>query len=93
MRGRLRTLTTLNPFSRADGGSVHLTVPSFLSTLRSMEVHFSPDLETKVNRVAAENRSGADEYVQQLVEHYIDHDAWFRQRSGRDWSNSTGANI
>jgi predicted transcriptional regulator len=45
-----------------------------------MEVHFNPDLETKVNRVAAENRSGADEYVQQLVEHYVDHDAWFRQK-------------
>ena len=45
-----------------------------------MEVHFNSDLETKVNRVAAENRSGADEYVQQLVEHYVDHDAWFRQK-------------
>ncbi|HVN05898.1 MAG TPA: hypothetical protein VMT86_15860 [Bryobacteraceae bacterium] len=21
-----------------------------------------------------------DEYVQQLVEHYVDHDAWFRQK-------------
>jgi len=30
--------------------------------------------------VAAENRSGADEYVQQLVENYVDHDAWFRQK-------------
>jgi predicted transcriptional regulator len=45
-----------------------------------MEVHFSPDLETKLHRVAAENRSGADEYVQQLVENYVDHDAWFRRR-------------
>jgi predicted transcriptional regulator len=48
-----------------------------------MEVHFNSDLETKVNRVAAENRSGADEYVQQLVEHYVDHDAWFRQKVRR----------
>ena len=48
-----------------------------------MEVHFNLDLETKVNRVAAENRSGPDEYVQQLVEHYVDHDAWFRQKVRR----------
>jgi len=45
-----------------------------------MEVHFKPELQEKVERVAAENRSGADEYVQQLVENYVDHDAWFRQK-------------
>ena len=27
----------------------------------------------------AENNRGAEEYVQRLVEHYVDHDAWFRQ--------------
>jgi predicted transcriptional regulator len=48
-----------------------------------MEVHFSPDLETKLNRVAAENSSDTDRYVQQLVEHYVDHDAWFRQKVGK----------
>jgi predicted transcriptional regulator len=45
-----------------------------------MEVHFNPELLAKVNRVAAENRSGPDEYVQRLVEHYLDHDAWFREK-------------
>ncbi len=45
-----------------------------------MEVQFSQDLEAKLNRVAAENHSGPDEYVRQLVEQYLDHDAWFRQR-------------
>jgi predicted transcriptional regulator len=50
-----------------------------ISILKTMEVHFSPDLETKLNRVAAENSSDTDGYVQQLVEHYLDHDAWFRQ--------------
>jgi predicted transcriptional regulator len=44
-----------------------------------MEVHLNPDLQTKLNRVAAENSSDPDGYVQQLVEHYLDHDAWFRQ--------------
>jgi predicted transcriptional regulator len=45
-----------------------------------MEVHFKPELQEKVERVAAENRRDADEYVQQLVESYVDHDAWFRQK-------------
>jgi predicted transcriptional regulator len=45
-----------------------------------MEVHFKPELLEKVERVAAENRSGADEYVRQLVENYVDHDAWFRRK-------------
>jgi len=47
---------------------------------RAMEVHFAPELQAKLDRVAAENRRGSDEYVQQLVESYLDHDAWFRQK-------------
>ena len=45
-----------------------------------MEVHFTPELQAKLDRVAAENSSKADQYVQQLVEHYLDHDVWFRQK-------------
>ena len=45
-----------------------------------MEVHFKPELQEKIERVAAENRSDADEYVQRLVESYVDHDAWFRRK-------------
>jgi len=48
-----------------------------------MEVHLSPELQAKVDRAAAENKSGSEEYVQQLVEHYVDHDAWFRQQVTR----------
>jgi len=40
----------------------------------------SPELQAKLARVAAENNSVAEEYVRQLVEQYLDHDAWFRQR-------------
>jgi hypothetical protein len=42
------------------------------------------ELEAKVNRIAAANSSNADEYVQQLVAHYSDHDAWFRERVRKD---------
>jgi predicted transcriptional regulator len=45
-----------------------------------MEVHFSVELQDKLNRIAAENSSRSEEYVEQLVEHYLDHDAWFRQK-------------
>lgn len=43
-------------------------------------MHFTPELQAKLNRVAADIHSHPDEYVQQLVEHYLDHDAWFRQK-------------
>ncbi len=45
-----------------------------------MEVHFTPELQAKLDSVAAEIPAGADQYVQQLVEHYLDHDLWFRQK-------------
>ncbi|MGA9023258.1 MAG: hypothetical protein WB408_16075 [Terracidiphilus sp.] len=45
-----------------------------------MEVHFAPELQAKLERIAADIPDGADEYVQQLVEHYLDHDVWFRQK-------------
>jgi predicted transcriptional regulator len=45
-----------------------------------MEVNLSPELQAKLARIAAENNSGAEEYVRQLVEHYLEHDAWLRQK-------------
>ena len=48
-----------------------------------MEVHLPPELQERVDRAAAENNRGAEEYVKQLVEHYLDHDAWFRQQVKR----------
>jgi len=45
-----------------------------------MEVTFSPDTQAKLNRGAAENEGGQAEYVQQLVENYVDHDLWFREK-------------
>ncbi len=45
-----------------------------------MEVHLSPELQAKVERAAAENKQ---EYVKQLVEQDVDHDAWFRQQVTR----------
>jgi len=45
-----------------------------------MEVDFSPETQARLNRAAEESGSGSAELVQQLVEHYLDHDSWFRQK-------------
>jgi predicted transcriptional regulator len=45
-----------------------------------MNVHLRPELQAKVDQAAAENNSDAEAYVKQLVESYLDHDAWFRQQ-------------
>jgi predicted transcriptional regulator len=44
-----------------------------------MEVNFTPEIQAKLDRAATENKRGPAEYVQQLVEHYVDHDVWFRR--------------
>jgi predicted transcriptional regulator len=56
-----------------------LTPGAAFRTLKTMEVHFTPELQAKLEGVAAQNRRRPEEYVQQLVESYVDHDAWFRQ--------------
>ena len=55
-------------------GCFHFSYPEV------MEVHFTPELQAKLDRIAADIHSGADEYVQLLVEQYVDHDVWFRRR-------------
>jgi len=45
-----------------------------------MEVNLCSELVAKLAHAAAENDSDAEECVRQLVEHYLDHDAWFREK-------------
>ena len=61
-------------------GRPSLTRVPIFPTLDVMEVHFPPELQAKLDHAAADIPSGSDEYVQHLVEHYIDHDVWFRQK-------------
>jgi predicted transcriptional regulator len=61
-------------------GAPDLTLAASFLTLRAMEVNFTPELQAKLERVAAQNSRAADHYVQQLVENYLDHDVWFRQK-------------
>ena len=62
------------------GPACNLTSGAAFHTLKEMEVHFTPELQAKLENVAAENRRGVDAYVQQLVECYVDHDVWFRHK-------------
>jgi predicted transcriptional regulator len=57
-----------------------LTLRAAIAILTHIEVHLKPELQQRVDRAAKENNSGPAEYVQQLVEHYVDHDAWFREQ-------------
>ena len=50
------------------------------TSARRIELNLSPELPAKLGHVAVENNSGAEEYIRQLVEHYLDHDAWFCQK-------------
>jgi predicted transcriptional regulator len=45
-----------------------------------MQVDFSAETEAKLKQAAEENGSGSAEYVRQLVERYLEHDSWFRQK-------------
>ena len=48
-----------------------------------MEVHLKLELQARVDRAAKESNNGSAEYIQQLVEHYVDHDVWFREQVKR----------
>ncbi|HST79363.1 MAG TPA: hypothetical protein VLN58_12815 [Verrucomicrobiae bacterium] len=44
-----------------------------------MEIHFTVELEAKLNRIAADIGRPAEQIVNELVRTYVDHDLWFRQ--------------
>jgi len=48
--------------------------------MRAVEVHFTPELQARLDRAAAEIQQPASEYVQQLVDNYLEFDAEFRQK-------------
>ncbi len=43
-----------------------------------MDVRFSPEFEAKLKRVASESGRGPEQLVQEIVQTYLDHDAWFK---------------
>jgi predicted transcriptional regulator len=43
-----------------------------------MEVHFNPETEADLKRVASKNGCDAEELVLEIVQSYLTHDQWFR---------------
>jgi predicted transcriptional regulator len=46
-------------------------------TLKSMELHFSPDVETRLQQVASANGKDAEQLVQDTVAHMLENQARF----------------
>lgn len=46
-----------------------------------MEVHFSPEFETKLKQLASASGRDAEQLVEEIVQAYLDHDHWFRQET------------
>jgi predicted transcriptional regulator len=44
-----------------------------------MEVHFTPDLEAKLSRLATHQGRAAETLVHEAVERLVDYDDWFLQ--------------
>jgi len=48
-------------------------------TLGRMEVHFTPELEAKLNQVASASGRGVEQLIREIVEAHLDRDQWFKQ--------------
>jgi predicted transcriptional regulator len=48
-----------------------------------MEIHFNPDLQAKLSRIAAQQGRDVQTLVQEAVARLIDHDDWFLQEVGK----------
>jgi predicted transcriptional regulator len=46
-------------------------------TLKGMEVDFTPDLQAKITRLAAEQGRDTKAIVREAVERFVDYDEWF----------------
>ena len=44
-----------------------------------MEIVFTPDVEIKINRIAAQQGRPVVQVVEEIVAGHVDHDEWFRQ--------------
>ena len=52
-------------------------------TLKAMEVDFTPDLQAKLTRLAAEQGRDTKAIVREAVERFVDYDEWFLREVGK----------
>jgi len=58
-----------------------------------MEVHFSPDLELKLHRVAAQQGRQVESIINEAVERMIDDDEWFSREVGKGLASADGGEL
>ena len=66
----------LSPLSSPFGA---LTAPPLTPTLSHMDLHIPPELEARLNRIAAETGRNADQVALELLGGSVEHDEWFRR--------------
>ena len=44
-----------------------------------MQLHLTPEIEEKLRQLASEKGRGPEQFVQEIVQSYLDHDQWFRR--------------
>jgi predicted transcriptional regulator len=45
-----------------------------------MNVHFSPEIQAKLDRAASEQGGNTELLIQEAVEHFLSHDEWFARQ-------------
>ena len=50
------------------------------ATLSGMELHLTPETAAKLNELARRTRRGADELVQEAVDHLVAYNEWFERK-------------
>lgn len=56
---------------------------TFSRILKSLEVHFTPELEAKLTQSAAQEGRNPDEFVQEVVSRYFDEESRFIEAVNR----------
>jgi predicted transcriptional regulator len=55
-----------------------------------MDVHLSPELQTKLTHLAAEQGRAAEALVQEAVERLVEYDEWFSQEVAKGLAAARG---
>jgi predicted transcriptional regulator len=45
-----------------------------------MELHLTPEIEAKLNELARRTRRGADELLEEAVDHLVSYNEWFERK-------------
>lgn len=84
--------TSILPHSYDRRAQQRLTRAASALTLEGMEVNLNPDLQAKLDRLAADRGSDTGTLVQEAIERFVDHTEWFSARWRGAWLPPTVVN-